>query len=156
MGDIQGGVPPVEISKQVAYAAARERGDLDDLPTEGPELLEKFLLTLDQQAQTNEAGRIVARSLALRHPTGPLIRTLVRAVVREDANFHTYQMLEATVAQHREWGDAEQGGHILLAGARYIAAHSPTQREMLQTAEIVQRLHGGEDLHEQGGLSRYY
>ena len=31
-----------------------------------------------------------------------------------------------------------------------------TQREMLQTAEIVQRLQRGEDLHEQGGLSRYY
>jgi hypothetical protein len=202
---VQGGVPPVEISKQVAYAAAMricrfttaneftdwitvlhtftycnaqhqmlkrvssneggpsaelvrglfhaalrvfldrflnipsgalpgERGDLDDLPTEGPELLEKFLLTLDQQAQTNEAGRIVARYLALRHPAGPLIRTLVRAVVREDANFPTYQMLETTVAQYREWGDTEQGGHILMAGARYIAAHSPTQREMLQTA----------------------
>jgi len=68
-----------------------------------------------------------ARYLALQHPTGPLIRTLVRAVVREDANFHTYQMLEATVQQHREWGDTEQGGHILMAGARYIAAHSPTQ-----------------------------
>jgi len=49
-------------------------------------------------------------------------------------------------------GDTEQGGHILIAGARYIAAHSPTQRERLQTAEIVQRLHRGEDLHEQGGL----
>ena len=132
-----------------------ERGGLDDLPAKGSELLEHFLLTLDGQAQTDEAGRIVARYLALRHPAGPLIRVLVRAVVREDASFPTYQMLEATVQQHQEWGDTEQGGHILLAGARYIAAHSPTQREMLQTAEIVQRLHRGEDLHEQGGLSRY-
>jgi hypothetical protein len=125
-----------------------ERGDLDDLPTERLELLQQFLLTLDRQAQINEAGRIVARYLALRHPAGPLIRTLVRAVVREDASFHTYRMLEATVRQHQEWGDTERGGHILIAGARYIAAHSPTQREMLQTAEIVQRLHRGEDLHE--------
>ena len=46
--------------------------------------------------------------------------------------------------------------NILMAAARYIAAHSPTQREMLQTAEIVQRLQRGEDLHEQGGVSRYY
>ena len=125
-----------------------ERGDLDDLPTERSELLQQFLLTLDRQAQINEAGRIVARYLALRHPAGPLIRTLVRAVVREDATFHTYRMLEATVQQHQEWGDTERGGHILIAGARYIAAHSPTQRERLQTAEIVQRLHRGEDLHE--------
>lgn len=129
-----------------------ERGDLDDLPTEGPELLDRFLLALDRQAQVNEAGRIVARYLALRHPAGALIRTFVRATVREDATLHTYQMLEATVQQQREWGDTEQGGHIPMAGARYIAAHSPTQREMLQTAEIVQRLHRGEDLYEQGGL----
>jgi nitrite reductase/ring-hydroxylating ferredoxin subunit len=132
-----------------------ERSGLDDLPAKGSELLETFLLTLDGQAQTDEAGRIVARYLALRHPAGPLIRVLVRAVVREDASFPTYQMLEATVQQHQEWGETEQGGHILIAGARYIAAHSPTQRETLQTAEIVQRLHRGEDLHEQGGLSRY-
>jgi hypothetical protein len=72
--------------------------------------------------------------------------------VREDATFHTYRMLEATVQQYQEWGDTERGGHILIAGARYIAAHSPTQRETLQTAEIVQRLHRGEDLHEQDGL----
>ena len=90
----------------------------------------------------------MARYLALGHPAGSLIRVLVRAVVREDANFRTYQMLEATVQQHQEWGDTEQGGHILTAGARYIAAHSPPQREMLQTAQIVQRLQRGEDLHE--------
>ena len=45
-----------------------ERGDLDDLPTERPELLQQLLLTVDRQAQINEAGRIVARYLALRHP----------------------------------------------------------------------------------------
>jgi hypothetical protein len=76
--------------------------------------------------------------------------------VREDANFHTYQMLEAAVQQYQEWKDTEQDGHLLMACARYIAAHPPTQREMLQTAEIVQRLHRSEDLHEQGGVSRYY
>jgi hypothetical protein len=166
------GVPSAELVRGLFHGALRvyldrflnipsgalpgERGDLDDLPTERPELLQQFLVTLDRQAQVNEAGRIVARHLALRHPAGPLIRTLVRAVVREDASFHTYRMLEATVQQHQEWGDTERGGHILIAGARYIAAHSPTQREMLQTADIVQRLHRGEDLHEEGGLSSYY
>ena len=159
------GVPSAELVRGLFHGALRvyldrflnipsgalpgERDDLDDLPTERPELLQEFLLALDRQAQINEAGRIVARYLALRHPTGPLIRTLVRAVVREDATFHTYRMLEATVQQHQEWGDTEQGGHILIAGARYIAAHSPTQRELLQTADIVQRLHRGEDLHQQ-------
>src|SRR4030095_12582184 len=38
-----------------------ERGGLDDLPAKGSELLEHFLVTLDGQAQTNDAGRIAGR-----------------------------------------------------------------------------------------------
>src|SRR5260221_586180 len=49
-----------------------ERADLDDLPTEESELRERFLLTLDRQAQIHEAGRIVARYFALGHPSGPM------------------------------------------------------------------------------------
>jgi hypothetical protein len=40
---------------------------------------------------------------------------LAHAVLREDAGFHAYQMLEAGVRQFREWGDGDQGGHILIA-----------------------------------------
>ena len=57
-------------------AVPGERGSLDDLPIEGPALLEKFLFTLDRQAQIDEAGRIVARYLALRHPSALLIRSV--------------------------------------------------------------------------------
>ena len=56
-----------------------------------------------------EAGRIVARYLTLAHPADELIVTLARAVLREDADFHTYQMLEAGVRQYREWGAATKG-----------------------------------------------
>ena len=37
-----------------------------------------------------------------------------------------------------------------LPGARYLAAHTPTQRETEQTFSIVTRLHRGERLHETG------
>ncbi len=121
---------------------------LDDEPADPQQLLAKFLDTLNRQAQVNEAARIVARYLSLGHAVGPLIRTLTYAVVREDADFHTYQVLEAAVRQSEEWRGAEQSHHILVAAARYIAAHSPTQREMLQTADIAQRLHRGEALYE--------
>jgi len=94
-------------------------------------LLETFLLTLDGQAQTDEAGRIVARYLALRHPAGPLIRVLVRAVVREDASLPTYQMLEATVQQHQEWGDTEMRVMEVLADATNTIAEG----------EVMQLLH---------------
>ena len=42
----------------------------------------------------------------------------------------------------------EHSHHLLIAAARYLVAHSPTQREMLQTAETALRLHRGETLHE--------
>ena len=76
-----------------------------------------------------------------------LYRTLVTALVREDAAFHSFQMLEAAIQQHRELG-ATQAGHLMLvAAARFLAAHAPTQRELLQTATIALRLHRGETLY---------
>jgi len=71
-------------------------------------------------------------------------------VLREDADFHTYQMLEAGVRQHGEWGESDEGRHILIAVARYLAAHSPTERARLQTAMVARRLSRGETLHEAG------
>ena len=94
------------------------------------------------------AARLVARYLNLDHPVSKLIDTLVRAGVREDADFHTLQMIEAGVAQYLEWGPGEQGTHILLAVARYLAAHSPTQRAQLQTAQIAMRLDRGENVYQ--------
>jgi hypothetical protein len=78
----------------------------------------------------------------------PLIATLARAVLREDAEFHTYQMLEAGLQQYRQWGESAAGRHILIAVARYIAAHSPTERAQRQTAMVAGRLSRGEAIHE--------
>jgi nitrite reductase/ring-hydroxylating ferredoxin subunit len=86
------------------------------------------------------AARLVARYLLLDHPPGPLVATLVRAVLREDAGFHAYQMLEAGARQFHEWGGGDAGRHILVAVARYLAAHSPTERA---------RLLSGRALHEE-------
>jgi len=71
----------------------------------------------------------------------------VRAVLREDAGFHSYQILEAGVRQFNTWGDADAGRHILIAVTRYLAAHSPSERAVLQTADIAQRLMRGGELH---------
>ena len=38
---------------------------------------------------------------------------------------------------------------VVVAAARYLAAHAPTQREMLQTLRIAQRLHRGESVYEE-------
>ena len=46
------------------------------------------------------------------------------------------------------WGATPEGRNILIAIARYLAAHSPTERARFQTATIARRLHRGERLYE--------
>jgi len=115
-----------------------------------PELLRRKLLeAFDCQRQVETAARLVARYLLLDHPPGPLIATLAHAVLREDAGFHAYQMLDAGVRQFHEWGGGDAGRHILVAVARYLAAHSPTERASYQTAVNARRLLSGRALHEE-------
>jgi len=58
------------------------------------------------------------------------------------------QNLQAAVQQYLAWqGDAE-AAPILIAAARYLAAHSPTLRARHQTAEVARRLMRGGALHE--------
>ena len=91
--------------------------------------------------------------LTLGHSPQALIATLAHAVLREDAGFHAYQMLEAGVRQFAVWGDTDEGRHILIAVARYLAAHSPTERAALQTADIARRLMRGGELHHSAEAS---
>jgi nitrite reductase/ring-hydroxylating ferredoxin subunit len=127
-----------------------EGGDwLDDLPVTAEEIRAALLDTFDRQQQVDAAARLVARHRLLGHPPEQLIATLARGVLREDAGFHAYQMLEAGVRQFREWGGGDQGRHILIAVARYLAAHFPTERALLQTADIAGRLMRGGELHRE-------
>jgi nitrite reductase/ring-hydroxylating ferredoxin subunit len=120
---------------------------LDDLPSSAREICAALLDAFDRQHQVDAAARLVARYLLLGHSPEALIATLAQALLREDAGFHAYQMLEAGVRQFLEWGNTEQGRHILIAVARYLAAHSPTERAALQTADIARRLMRGGELH---------
>jgi nitrite reductase/ring-hydroxylating ferredoxin subunit len=125
-----------------------EAGDrLDDLPEDGELLCEQFLDALDRHGAVDTAPRYVARYLAKRHDPERLLATLAHAVLREDAGFHAYQMLEAASAQFRGWGNGPEGRRILVACARYLAAHSPTERGELQTATVARKLARGERLY---------
>jgi nitrite reductase/ring-hydroxylating ferredoxin subunit len=126
---------------------------LDDLPADAETIRAALLDAFDRQRQVDLAARLVARHLTLGHPPQALIATLARAVLREDAGFHAYQMLEAGVRQFTAWGDTDEGRHILIAVVRYLAAHSPTERAALQTADIARRLMRGGELHQEAGAS---
>jgi hypothetical protein len=126
---------------------------LDDLPADVERIGTALLDAFDRQRQVDLAARLAARHLKLGHPPQALIATLMRAVLREDAGFHTYQMLEAGVRRFTVCGNSDAGRHILIAVARYLAAHSPTERAALQTAEIARRLMRGGELHQEEGTS---
>ena len=151
------GAMALYLTRYLNVPPARIPGDdgeqLDDLPAEAGKIRAALLDAFDRQRQVDLAARLVARHLTLGHSAQELIVTLVRAVLREDAGFHAYQMLEAGVRQFTVWGNTDEGRHILIAIARYLAAHSPTERAALQTADIAQRLMRGGELHQEVGSS---
>ena len=57
------------------------------------------------------------------------------------------------IRQFAAWGNTDPGRHVLIAVARYLAAHSPTERAALQTADIAQRLMRGGELYKEGEAS---
>ncbi len=111
-------------------------------------LLGEFLALLNKQQQVNEAGTLVAQYLANGGPPEDLIATLGTALLREDQDFHTIQTVETAVAQHRLLRGRPEADHVLIAAARYLAAHAPTPRAQNQTYQIALRLHRGEALFE--------
>jgi hypothetical protein len=122
--------------------------ELAELPTDAETLLNELRDRFDREQQVQPAGLLVHRYLALGHDPAPLIAELGHLLLREDGEFHSYQMLEAGVALHAELAlqDANAANRVLVAVARYLAAHSPTSRAMLQTAKTARRLQRGEDL----------
>jgi nitrite reductase/ring-hydroxylating ferredoxin subunit len=108
------------------------------------ELLAELPSVLDRQQQVNEAGALVAGYLGAGGEPPRLLAALGGALLREDRNFHTIQMVEAAFAQYDLTGD----GVFLVAAARYLAAHAPTVRAQRQTYDIARRLHRGERLYD--------
>ncbi len=114
------------------------------------EVLREFAGLLDRQQQVNEAGALVARYLHSRGAPDKLKAVLGALLLREDRDFHTIQAVEAAfrlAGRLRETPGA--AATVLVAAARYLAAHAPTVRAQGQTFQIAQRLHRGERLFEE-------
>jgi nitrite reductase/ring-hydroxylating ferredoxin subunit len=78
-----------------------------------------------------------------------LIAALGHALLVEDAGFHWFQTVEAGVRQALAWPDgSEESALILVAVARFLAAHTPTRRELPTVVRIAARLRRGEALYE--------
>jgi hypothetical protein len=103
----------------------------------------------DQEGRVDDAGAIVYRHLTGGGDPAMVIALLGRALLTEDAEFHWYQTYEAAVTQFRAWPEGSEEGALILAGtARFLAAHTPTRRELSQVVTIATRLRRGEALFE--------
>src|ERR1700722_6631171 len=104
---------------------------------------------LDRQQQVNQAGALVASYLGAGADAGPMLATLGGALLREDRDFHSIQNLEAAVRQHAILTGTPAAAHVLIATARYLAAHAPTVRAQGQTYQIALRLNRGEHVFDE-------
>lgn len=129
-------VPPARLTRWEGDQSAEEM--LAQLPT-----------LLDRQQQVNEAGGLAARYLEIGGDPKALTAALGRMLLREDRDFHTIQMVEAAIEQHRVLYGTPEGANVLVAAFRYLAAHAPTSRSQGQTYQIARRLHRGERLFEE-------
>ena len=120
------------------------------LPTPGPADLADLQSCWDREGRVDDAGTIVFRHLTGGGDPARVIALLGRALLTEDAEFHWYQTYEAAVPQYRAWPDGSEEGALILAGtARFLAAHTPTRRELSQVVTIATRLRRGEVLSEE-------
>ena len=114
-------------------------------------LLDDFESLLNLQQQVNQAGTLAARYLRSGGSANRFMAKMGRLLLRENRDFHTIQCIEASFNQYTIWAQKspEMAQHILIAAARYLAAHAPTTRSQLQTFTIARRLSHGEKLFEE-------
>jgi hypothetical protein len=116
----------------------------------GPEaLLAEIGPLFDQRHQVQPAAGLAVRYLAAGGQAAPLIAGLAGALLREDRDFHSLQTLEAAAYHVRQENGPADRQAVLVAAARYLAAHCPTARAELQTYRIALRLARGEKLFEE-------
>jgi nitrite reductase/ring-hydroxylating ferredoxin subunit len=145
-------VPYAAIPSGKVADPANDKDNENDLGN----IMDRFLDTLDKRHQVNEAAKMVASCLSAQGEK-ELSAILVQALLREDRSFHTIQMLEAAFRQKTELqrlqilDGIKPISHVLIAAARYMAAHTPSARAQGQTFEIAWRLHQGVNLYEELG-----
>ncbi|MDQ3807573.1 MAG: Rieske (2Fe-2S) protein [Thermoproteota archaeon] len=129
-----------------------------DIENNRVNITDRFLDTLDKRHQVNEAAKLAATCLSIEEEGERVLPEIfVHALLREDRSFHTIQMLEAAFRQKTElerlkiMEEIKPSSHILIAAARYLAAHTPSARMQGQTFEIAWRLNQGGKLYEEIG-----
>jgi nitrite reductase/ring-hydroxylating ferredoxin subunit len=159
--------PSPELGRGLLHAAMRLYLDrflnvpAARLPDEAParprraqdELLDELSRLFDRQQQVDQAAAVVSDYLTAGHDYARLLATIGHLTLREDADFHNYQTLEAGTRLYLSLRDDEPRAarRTLVGVIRYLAAHAPTARALNQTWRIAVRLHRGEQVFAEEG-----
>jgi hypothetical protein len=119
------------------------------MPVARPVALDELDQWWDVQGGVNEAGAVAYGYVRGGGDPQALLARLGSALLREDVEFHWYQVFEASVRQSAAWPDGSEEQALVLTGlARFLAAHTPTRRELSRVVDIAARLRRGEVLYE--------
>jgi len=119
------------------------------LAAEPPDL-DRLNELMDREGMVDEAGAVVYSWVRSGKDQSAVVAALGSALLAEDAGFHWFQVYEAAVRQAAAWPEGSEQAALVLAGAaRFLAAHTPTRRELPQVVRIATRLRRGETLYEE-------
>jgi nitrite reductase/ring-hydroxylating ferredoxin subunit len=122
------------------------------LPQTTAGTLEQLSAAWDVQGAVDHAANEAYGYLAAGGAPADLIAALGSALVREDAGFHWFQLYEAAIRQACAWPEGSEESALILAGlARFLAAHTPTRRELATVVRTASRLRRGERIFEDDG-----
>jgi nitrite reductase/ring-hydroxylating ferredoxin subunit len=132
---------------RAALPSERGKAAIPALLHDQAALLERLLYCAEFQ-QVEEAAAIVHYYQEQDYPLDALQATLGKALLREDATFHTFQMLDAGMLQHRVLGPEQDGRLALVAATRYMVAQR-LRRNVLFSTQNALKLQRGEALNEE-------
>jgi hypothetical protein len=122
-------------------------------------IFKEILSLLDKQQQVNQAAQLAVDYLYNNGTPDKFLAAIGKALLREDRNFHSIQMIEAAFRQYSILSAERDNNEdnrtrptesyiLLVAAARYLSAHSPTMRSQGHTYQIANQLYHGEHLFE--------
>lgn len=133
---------------RAALPAERGKSVIPALLHDKDALLERLLYCAEFQ-QVEEAAAIVHYYQETAYSLAELKAALGKALLREDATFHTFQMLEAGIRQHEVLGaDHPDGRLALVAATRYMVAQR-LRRNVLFSTQNALKMQRGEALNEE-------
>ena len=114
----------------------------------GSEQLDRLLEMVNVRQQVEESAQAVSGYMAGDGAPENLLATMGRMMLREDADFHSFQIVDAAFRQYETRRGTESGRHVMIGLSRFLAAHSPTPRAEGQTYQIALRLQRGEEIYQ--------